>query len=121
MLDYMPRRLTIRDLVLVAYQDVDDQNEFQQKLNRARNFFRHNFGDSSKSDLDGTRRYLKQVVAQAQTRLLYGLFIENCLVGQYGLRLFNESYILLDNALRFEAIGPRDIFSVVSKQLILFV
>jgi len=49
---------------------------------------------------------------------MYAISVQNILVGQYGLKNYGKKRILLDNAIRFAASGPRDLFKSVSVTLI---
>ena len=118
MLAQMPDRLEISDCTLVSLSQIEDLQGYIKKLNRARNFFRHNFGDSKISSLDNTQFYVEKVIENSQSQKLYGIYLDSILIGQYGLRACDMNYILLDNAIRFESKGPRDIFHQTSVLLI---
>ena len=49
---------------------------------------------------------------------MFVITTDDLLVGQYGLKNLGKNRILLDNAVRFSANGPRDLFKIVSVLLI---
>lgn len=103
---------------LVNYNLVDDKLRFQYLLNRYRNIFRESFGDSSAVSVESTVEYLRVVEKDLRDRRLYAIYFEDSLIGQYGLRVFEGKYILLDNALRFLPNGPRKLFADVGRFLV---
>jgi hypothetical protein len=103
---------------LKSFHLIDEKDEFASKLNRYRNLFRDFFGDSSEVSLASTMLYLSNYTPERSDRRLYGIFCNDTLVGQYGLRIFQNQYILLDNAIRFSPSGPRDLFARVGALLV---
>ena len=118
MLSKLPTIIDGEDFKLTSYPLVSNKHEFTTKLNYFRNLFRSNFGDSRYVTMASTYDYLQDYVALSDDKIMYAISVKNVLVGQYGLKNYGKKRILLDNAIRFAASGPRDLFKSVSIKLI---
>jgi len=117
-LNIFPSSIYISACRLIVYRDIDDKDSFIDAHVRTRNLFSDNFGDSSSVTPDSTRKFLSQFNADNDSRILYGVYYRETLIGQYGLKLLQPNAVLLDNAMRFMAIGPRGIFFDIGKWMV---
>lgn len=118
MLSRMPENIECGTFRLTSYSVFENKKEFAASLNYFRNFFRSNFGDPSYVTLSSTDTYLSAYDALNDERMMFVITNDDLLVGQYGLKNLGKNRILLDNAVRFSANGPRDLFKIVSVLLI---
>lgn len=118
MLSKMPENIESDAFRLTSYSIFVNKKEFAASLNYFRNFFRSHFGDPGHVTLPSTDTYLSAYDDLNDERIMYVITVDDLLVGQYGLKNLGNNRILLDNAVRFAAHGPRDLFKLISVLLI---
>ncbi len=93
--------------------------KYSKKLTTFRNYFKDYFVDTKSVTFKKTEKYLENI-KKNESKIMYLVYFEKKIVGQYGVHIWQNGYISLDGAMRISNIGPKDLFFNLQKKILKF-